>query len=306
MKEQAAGCHNHELSKLLEYEEKLTSLIENEVAGYRTEKAKETALLKFFPPEYRIRQEIFDKNDQEGIQAAMHHVLQQGYRVGLRVCYLQPQLGKGLWLMNLKTAEEIDFLFENKASQTHLPWVTSEKRPLSTYQQILTDENAAEVIVLYNPPGLGLKQQDCYHFISALFLKNDQLVIETIPRTSQLRDLEKKTPISVSLDAEGKIYCQHPQAESLKDPKKFQQLMMSLPKKERQEFNPNLRNELNLVKLIAQKVFTQWTKPPLDLMLRLLAFRQKAAVEVLELQGRYEKGQLKYLLIYGLKRSREK
>ena len=256
---------------------------------WRTNKARNIELLRFFPPEYRIEQTVFHKEDEQEIRTTMLNALEEGYRVGFRTCPLHPELGKAKWLMNLGTEEEVGIFFNGSQNP---PWVTSEENPLKGYSELLNDPNIVEVIIVANPPGLGLEELDHKHLVAGITFLGNQLTIEVLPQTSQQRDLSRKTPFHIKMDLGERIFS-------------LQKGSITIDSSNKDYYLPDgetLKPEISgLAKQISEAVFEKWWNPPFHIAYRLKALENIADIKALELQGCYEQSNLKYLLIYGFK-----
>jgi hypothetical protein len=258
---------------------------------WQTEKARTVAELDFFPLENRIPQVIFPKEDIQGIKASMLEVLAKGARVGLRECLLEPNLGKGKWLMNLQSPEEVEMFFGLREIKKPL-WLTAKENPLINYQQIRKNPESVELIVHANPAGLGLKDLDKQHFAMGIFFLRNELVVELIPHTSQLRDFDKKTPLQLRMNLGESVHSFSQETLIVTSPEKSYYLTNG------ETLVPELGQ---LTEEIKELVFNQWWLPPFHLPYRLKALENITDNRVLEFQGRQKEGHLEYLLIYGLK-----
>lgn len=191
--------------------------------------------------------------------------------------------------MDLKSEQEVNMFFEGCQES---PWITSTENPLTSYCQLSTDPNVAEVIILANPPDLGLRELNNSHFVAGIYFSGNKLIIEVLPGTSQLRDFSRKTPLKIEM-ALGK-----PTFSSFKKGP----ITISSPNKDYylpdgETLKPEI---LRLLKQINEVVFDELWFSPFHLAYRLRALENSTNIRVLEFQGRYKEN-LDYFLLYGLK-----
>lgn len=186
-----------------------------ESSPWVTEKAKVIELLKLIPQENHILQVPVSAKDKDTLREIMLDVVQKGYWVGLRTCYHPEQpLGRAPWHMAITTRAEVEEFLANpefggfSGSGGHSKW--------------LEDPNLREIIVLHNPPELGLPQHvfEKRHFVFTVSCHSqpDEVLVEISLDTAQVRSIERAEPrdlihIIMHLDPSGpqfkgpRIFC---------------------------------------------------------------------------------------------------
>jgi phosphohistidine swiveling domain-containing protein len=282
---------------------------------WQTEKARVIELLaRTFPKGSRLGMTVIDSHDKDGLLIQLYRSVDEGFEPGVRSCYVKnPPFGKAPWEMGLnrELAEKFvagnpDYIKDRRckidgAWGTYPDWISS-------------SEYITELIVMDNPPGLGLKDSSSreQHFVFNVQCNEakKEIVVELLINTDQLRDIEKLEQseaiyISMQLD-QGKPFYKHPLRYSFGyyhivgnnkqcPPLEFWEY-------EAAKYSTFLGNKSwNIAESVASKVFNQWWIPPFALPYRMM-FLSHHDLDVLEVQGRCDKdGNVEYALIYDCK-----
>ncbi len=248
----------------------------------------------------------------------MKKAINQDYWVGLRSCYLYQPLGKAPWIMALKSRRGIRLFFEKRKKGQQKLWLGTPAH----YDEWLADPGLKEVVVMFNPKRLcpALAHE---HFVARIEVFEDNLRVEMKLKTDQLRDLEngaersdlivlnmppkdtfrfERGPVIASF---GRQYFK----KGVRLPKKKTIEMFDGAFGEFQSKNSNYKKlvkakALSLASQVVKIVFDEWCDAPINLYYRLQALRM-FGLGTLEVQGREEKGKIKYFLVYGLRGTRE-
>lgn len=258
-------------------------ILEKAEQKWQSPKAIVNELSGLFPKEQRLLQKIFKKDDENGLRKALSAVLNHRYPgleenswVGLRTCFAKQPLGQP-WIMGINRPEQVeDFL--KPSDQAPTTWQGTPDH----YPEWRKYEDLTEIIVMTNPPQLGLSENEKDFFVFRIFLYQNQdyfpqtqMAVALMPHTSQLRDLDRGTRTSsiIYIEPENNQY----------DPlAKEQKLSISFGTDYLQEnqIDPEIKA---LAKETSQTVFAKWSEN-LRLYPRLLAL-QNIGLEAIEFQG---------------------
>lgn len=253
-----------------------------------TDKAKINELIKIIPRKYRIERIVFKKEDKKGIKKAMEQVLKTGRWVGLRSCYLYQPLGKAPWIMGLKSRRAIRLFFRKRKRGERQPWFGTPAH----YNEWLADPGLKEVIVMFNPKRLCPKFAE-EHFVARIEIFENDLRVEMKLNTDQLREMEDGAERSDLIILNMR----------LNDTFRFEKGPVIICFGKRYLASSKKKEAEEITHQVAKIIFDEWCSAPLNLYYRLQALRE-FELEILETQGRKEKGKVKYLLAYGLRGTR--
>ncbi len=300
----------------LDHQNEIQSSIPNNIEDlpWQTEKARVIDLIvKAFPPESRLGMTVIAATDNKQLLVELNRSIDAGFEPGVRSCFIKsPPFGKAPWEMGLTKELAKKFVGGD-------PAYIKERRckidgDWGTYPDwINSSPFITELVVMDNPPGLGLKDSNSRerHFVFNVQCndaKND-VVVELLLNTDQLRDIERlEQPnaiyISMQLD-QNKSY--------FKQPLRFKfgshhgtDLTNQAPVEFWDYESAQYKSQLNskswrIAQSVSQTVFNSWWEPPYALPYRMM-FLSQHGLDVLEVQGRCDlDGNIEYIRIYDCK-----
>lgn len=279
-----------------------------------TEKARVVELLNLIPTQYRIVETPVKAHDRETLKARMLDVISTGKWVGLRTCYSEQPLGEAPWHMAIRSKKDIENFFKDEDFRIY----TYKERKLGGgYSAWISDSNLREIIVLYNPPELGLSAPEypeydssCMHkhFVLHVFAGTasdyrDRIKVNLKLGTDQLRSFEN-IPREELIRIEMPLYPDVPFAlESCEYSFFGKEAVRRSELTHEGDMDPRV---VRIAQQVAQTVFEEWWAPPFDLP-RIMRALENFYLHTLEVQGRAtEDGQVEYILVYELRGREER
>jgi len=281
-----------------------------------TEKARVVELLNLIPPRYRIVEIPIKARDRETLKAQMFDVIHEKKWVGLRTCYIREQpLGLAPWHMAVRSEEDVVSFFNDEGFRTY----TYRGSKLGGgYSAWIQYPDLREIIVLYNPPELGLSAPEypaydptCEHkhfvfTVSAGTASDykDHIVLNLRLETDQLRSFE-------TIDREELIRIEMPLHPDV--PLAIESCEYSFFGKEAIRHSELIHEgdidprAVRIARQVARTVFEEWWAPQFDLPRIMWALQNNFYLDTLEVQGRTkEDGQIQYILVYELRGREER
>lgn len=129
------------------------------------------ALGQMLPEELVLSRKVIAASDIQSIRAALKAAIRLGCHPGVRSCY-DPQIPHSPWVMNLRSEQDIDHFLD------------------TIYPDWFNQGPLTEVVVMFNPPELGLEKFQPDHFVFRLGISSKSVTIEARLKTAQLRDLD--------------------------------------------------------------------------------------------------------------------
>lgn len=283
-----------------------------------TDKAKINELIKIIPRKHRIERLVFKKRDKGGIKKSMEQALKEGSWVGVRSCYLYQPLGKAPWIMALKSRRAVRFFFEKRKKGQRQLWLGTPAH----HDEWLKDPGLKEIVVMFNPKRL-CPEFAKEHLVARIEIFENNLRVEMKLNTDQLRDMEdgakrgdliilnmplkdtfrfEKGPIIASFgDRYFKKGARFPEKKTIE---MFDGMFGEFRAKNQKYKKLVQPKALELASQVTKIIFDDWCNAPFNLYYRLQALRE-FGLGTLEVQGKEEKGKIKYFLVYGLRGTRE-
>ncbi len=281
---------------------------------WQTEKARVIDLLvRAFPKGSRIGMTVMAADDKNTLLQELYRAVDEGFEPGVRTCFVQsPPFGKAPWEMGL-TRE-----LAEKFVEGHPDYVKERRCKIDgnwgTYPEWLqSSAYITELVVMDNPPGLGLKDAASRerHFVFNVQCDEtkNSVIIELLLDTDQLRDIEhlvqsKAIYITLHLDQDsamfkGPLYYRfgsdHVVGAEQASPLEFWE-----HESERCQ-NLLVSKAWRIAQWVGKRVFSDWWLPPVALPYRMM-FLSRHGLDVLEVQGRCElDGTVEYARIYDCK-----
>lgn len=284
-----------------------------------TEKAKVVELLNIIPPRYRILELPIKAHDRETLETKMLDVIHEKKWVGLRTCYRREQpFGQAPWHMAIRTEEDVAKFFNNEDFRTY---IHRDCKMGGGYSSWIKNPDLSEIIVLYNPPELGLSASEypehdpsCEqkhfvltvstdtasmsndyedHIVINLKLKTDQLrSFEIIDRDELIRiEMPLRPDVPVSIDS-----CKY--SFFGKEPICFGEITSQA------NIDPRAAR---IALQVARTIFEEWWSPQFNLPGVMWAMQSNFDLDTLEVQGRIKKNDLiEYILVYEFKGREER
>lgn len=151
---------------------------------YQSPKAQAIAVLNaMIPGEIRLHYQVFRRDAIEEIRAALHDVLKRGYEASVRTCHNPTKIARAPWQL-ISSPDQVEPFLND-------PGFDGEYGGFRQWQQ---DPRFTEAVVGQLPPGkldLAHAQEHCVFTLSCV---GEQLVLQLLPFTAQLRALERVPP----------------------------------------------------------------------------------------------------------------
>jgi len=281
-----------------------------------TEKARVVELLDSIPPQYRIVEIPIEASDSGELIVRMLDVIRRGKWVGLRTCYIREQpLGLAPWHMAIRSDEDVASFFNDEGFRGYK---YRGSRLGGGYSSWIRNPDLREIIVLYNPPELGLSAPEypaydptCEHKHFVLTVSEDaasdyrdRIVVNLKLRTDQLRSFE-------TIDRKELIRIEMPLHPDV--PFVLESCEYSFFGEEAMRYSEVIHEgridprTMRIARQVARTVFEEWWAPPFDLPRVMWALQKNFYLDTLEVQGRATKdGQLEYILVYELRGREER
>jgi phosphohistidine swiveling domain-containing protein len=281
-----------------------------------TEKARVVELLTLIPPQYRIVEIPIKAHDDKALKTQMLDIVHEGKWVGLRTCYIREQpLGLSPWHMAIRSEEDVARFLNDEEFRTY----TYRGRKLGGgYSTWIRNPDLREIIVLYNPPELGLSAPEypaydstCEHkhFVLTVSAETncdlvDRIVVNVKLGTDQLRSFE-------TIDRKELIRIEMPLHPDI--PFALESCEYSFFGKDAMHHNELVHQgdidprTVWIAQQVVRTVFEEWWNPPFDLPRVMCALQKGFNLNTLEVQGRAEEdGRLEYILVYEMRGREER
>ena len=164
-------------------EEQYTALLYNYEANasqlFESKKAiiegRMTDACGVLPPDVVLSRDIVKARDADNLRYCLYEAVDHGFHAGIRTCF-RNQPPKSPWVMGVNSHEKVDQFMDE------------------TYPQWLGLKDLSEIIVMHNPPLLGLPEERENHFVFRLRKSaSNGYYMEMRLGTDQLRSIENHT-----------------------------------------------------------------------------------------------------------------
>ena len=177
-----------------------------EKSPYQSDKARSAHIRSVIPDEHNIVMIPVPAQDENAVRQAILDAVENGFWAGVRTGLSPQPLGSSPWVMGLKNAEDVDGFM----ASTYKEWLSQDftiggGQKHTDGREIAETATLTELIVVSNPPYLGLKDHENEHFVFRLNCQNGIVTVEANLGTAQLRSIEKDVERSELIRIESKM-----------------------------------------------------------------------------------------------------
>lgn len=173
---------------------------------YKSDKARSAYIRQIIPDEHNIVMESVNAFDEDAVRNAITRAIQNGFWAGVRTGLFPQPLGSSPWVMGLKSENDISEFMNNAYKEwINTSFTTGVKQQSIDGSEIEEFAQLTDLIIVSNPPKLGIKEYENEHFVFRLNCQNGIITLEVNLYTAQLRSIERDVSRSELIRIESKM-----------------------------------------------------------------------------------------------------